>query len=124
MPRLLQRVDQGCEHPRAAASDGMAQGYGPAVHVEPVLRNPKLLPHHYGGSGIGLVVLEEVDVLDPSVPVFFRSALTVGIGASITSFGIRAPGVVGDYPWRAALCSIFSALSSEVTTRADAPSLN
>ena len=68
LPRCFERVDQGREHPRPAASYGMAEGYRTAVHVEPVLRDPELLPHHDGGSGVRFVVLDEVEVIDPSSP--------------------------------------------------------
>src|SRR5205807_6033445 len=61
---VLHAVDQGREHASPAASDRVTEGDRPAVHVELVMRHPELSHHCDARRGIGLIVLEEIDVVD------------------------------------------------------------
>src|SRR6267143_1969769 len=61
---VLHRVCEGREDAGTATSDWMTEGDGPTVHIELVVRNPEFPHHGDARGGIGLVVLEQVDVVD------------------------------------------------------------
>src|SRR6266705_3596425 len=62
---VFHRVHESREHARAAAADRMAERHRAAVDVELLARDPELAHHHEARGRVRLVVLEQVDVLDP-----------------------------------------------------------
>src|SRR3972149_2126367 len=58
------RVHERREDARPAAADWVAHGHRAAVHVLPVVRDAELVHHRDARRRIGLVVLEEIDVVD------------------------------------------------------------
>src|SRR3972149_55953 len=63
-PAVFHRGEEGCQHPRAAASDRVAKGARPAVYVELFARDAQLAHHCQACRGVCLIVFEHVDVVD------------------------------------------------------------
>lgn len=61
---VVQSIDERGEHAGSGASDGMSEGDGSAVDVELLVGDMELLLDRAGCRGEGLVVLEEVDIVD------------------------------------------------------------
>src|SRR6266704_2919601 len=111
---VLHRIQKSREHAGAAAADRMTERDRAAVHVELLVRDPELAHHHEARGRVRLVVLEQVDILDPEARLL-QELPDAGDRRFHDRLRLHADGVVRDdaasgfTPWR-------SAASSDITT--------
>ena len=89
---LAQRLDQGHQDARAGGTDGVAQGTGTTVHVQPLRVQPQGILGSQRHHGEGFVDLEEVDITQLPVDALEQRADGADGGGGKVA---RRPGMGG-----------------------------